>query len=81
MSNDGCVAKGLRIVEIGSSAAVAMAGMVASDGGAEVIMVLIGIAFWIGWHVIQLRQENEEVAREMQADAKGDEARDAIDRY
>ena len=38
--------------------------------GAEVVMVLIGIAFWIGWHVIQLRQENEEVAREMQADAK-----------
>ncbi|MCP5081078.1 MAG: hypothetical protein GY948_05210 [Alphaproteobacteria bacterium] len=49
--------------------------------GAEVLMVLVGLAFWIGWHVIQLRQENEEVAREMKADAEGDEARDAIDRY
>ncbi len=49
--------------------------------GAEVLMVVIGVAFWIGWHVIQMRQENEEVAREMQADAEGDQAREAIDRY
>ncbi len=49
--------------------------------GAEVLMVIVGLAFWIGWHVKQLRQENEEVAREMQADAEGDQAREAIDRY
>ena len=50
-------------------------------GIAAQMMVIIGVAFWIGWHVIQLRQEGEEVAREMQADAEGDEAREAIDRY
>ena len=49
--------------------------------GAEVLMVLIGVAFWIGWHVIQLRQEAAEVEREMHADAEGDKAREAIDRY
>ena len=49
--------------------------------GAEVLMVIIGVAFWIGWHVIQMRQEAAEVEREMHADAEGDKARDAIDRY
>ena len=49
--------------------------------GAEVLMVLIGLAFWICWHIIQLKQENEEVAREMEANAEGDEARGAIERY
>ena len=49
--------------------------------GAEVLMVIIGVAFWIGWHVVQLRQEGTEISHEMDADASGDEARKAIDRY
>lgn len=39
--------------------------------GTEVLMVIIGVAFWIGWHVVQMRMEAAEV----------DKARDAIDRY
>jgi hypothetical protein len=49
--------------------------------GTEVLMVIIGLVFWIGWHVIQTRQENAEIKADMAADRSGDETRAAIDRY
>jgi hypothetical protein len=49
--------------------------------GAEVVMVIIGLVFWIGWHVIQIRQENAEIEADMAADRSGDETRKSIDRY
>jgi len=49
--------------------------------GWEVFMVIIGVIFWIGWHVVQMRAEATEVGHEMDADKSGDKARAAIDRY
>jgi hypothetical protein len=49
--------------------------------GSEVLMVIIGLAFWIGWHVIQTRLETAEFKADMAADRSGDETREAIDRY
>ena len=49
--------------------------------GSEVLMVIVGLVFWIGWHVIQIRQENAEIASDMAADRSGDETRKAVDRY
>jgi hypothetical protein len=49
--------------------------------GTEVILVIVGLAFWIGWHIVQTRQESEEIASDMAADRSGDETRAAIDRY
>jgi hypothetical protein len=49
--------------------------------GTEVLMVIIGVAFWIGFHVIQMRQEAEEIAEEMQDDKRGDRAKEMIDDY
>lgn len=49
--------------------------------GTEVILVIVGLALWIGWHVLQTRHENEELESDMKADARGEEARKAIDRY
>lgn len=49
--------------------------------GSEVLLYIVGLAFWLGWHVMQLRTEAEEVAHEEAADASGDKARAAIDRY
>ena len=49
--------------------------------GSEVFMVVIGVAFWLIWHIVQLRNEAAEVQHEMDADASGDKARAAIDRY
>lgn len=49
--------------------------------GSEVLMVLVGLAFWIIWHVLQMRQEATEVSHEMDADASGEKAKAAIDRY
>ncbi|MBX3569411.1 MAG: hypothetical protein KF914_15225 [Rhizobiaceae bacterium] len=49
--------------------------------GSEVLLVILGLVFWIGWHVIQTRQENAEIAADLAADRSGDETRAAIDRY
>ncbi|MGQ0484244.1 MAG: hypothetical protein ACT4SY_02665 [Hyphomicrobiales bacterium] len=49
--------------------------------GAEVPMVVIGFAFWIGWHIWQIKIESAEVEKEASSDPRGDEARKAIDRY
>ena len=40
-----------------------------------------GFIFWIGWHIIQTRQETAEIESDMVADRSGDETRAAIDRY
>jgi len=49
--------------------------------GWEVVLVILGLAFWIGWHILQTRQENAEIAADMKADRSGDDTRSAIDRY
>ena len=48
--------------------------------GSEVLMVIIGLVFWIGFHVLQLRNEAREIRHEMEV-KDGDSARQAIDRY
>lgn len=49
--------------------------------GTEFAIFIVGLAFWIYWHIAQMRQEDAEVAHEMDADKSGDKARAAIDRY
>jgi hypothetical protein len=49
--------------------------------GSEFVMLLIGLAFWIWWHVAQLRQEATEIHHEVDADPSGEAAREAIERY
>jgi hypothetical protein len=49
--------------------------------GSEVLMVILGLIFWIGWHILQTRQESAEIEADMAADRSGDQTRNAIDRY
>lgn len=49
--------------------------------GAEWLMVLIGFAFWILWHLMQMRQEEAEISREESSDSSGEKTKAAIDRY
>ncbi len=49
--------------------------------GTEVLLVILGLIFWIGWHIVQTRQETAEIADDVAADRSGDETRAAIDRY
>jgi type VI protein secretion system component VasF len=48
--------------------------------GLEWLFVILGLAFWIGWHIIQTRQESEIIEKELRADPRGDKTRAAIDR-
>ena len=49
--------------------------------GMEVLMVVIGVAVWVAFHVLQIRNEQAEIKHGMESDVKGDKARAAIDRY
>ena len=49
--------------------------------GAEVVMALVGIALWIGWHVWQIRAENAEIEEDLHMADKRKKAMDEIDRY
>jgi hypothetical protein len=49
--------------------------------GWEMVLVILGFAFWIGWHIIQARHESEEIASDMAADRSGEDTKAAIDRY
>ncbi|WP_119269061.1 hypothetical protein [Taklimakanibacter deserti] len=49
--------------------------------GLEVLFVILGLAFWIGWHVLQTRQETAEFNQDLNADPRGEETKKAIDRY
>ena len=49
--------------------------------GSEYFLVLLGLIFWIGWHILQTRQETELIERELKADPRGDKTRASIDRY
>ena len=49
--------------------------------GTEFLLVILGVVFWIGWHVMQLRSEATEVSHEMEADESGDKARASIEKY
>lgn len=49
--------------------------------GSEFLMFILGLVFWIGWHILQFRSEKTEVEHEMDADKSGDKARETIGRY
>ena len=48
--------------------------------GSETILVILGLAFWIGWHIWQIRHESAELADE-KLRGTPDRATRAIDRY
>jgi hypothetical protein len=48
--------------------------------GSETVMVILGLAFWIGWHVWQIRHENAELKSEKNR-ANAERSKKAIDRY
>ena len=48
--------------------------------GSETVLVIIGIALWIGWHVWQIRHENAELKSEKNR-ANAERSKKSIDRY
>lgn len=49
--------------------------------GTEVLMAIIGIALWIGWHVWQIRDENAEIEEDLHMADQRKKQIDEIDRY
>ena len=59
---------------------LANVGAVYPFQGFEVPMVIIGVAFWLGWHIIQGRHETEELEAARQSTSL-ESTKEAIDRY
>tara|TARA_B110000305_G_scaffold125248_1_gene140256 strand:- start:2487 stop:2666 length:180 start_codon:yes stop_codon:yes gene_type:complete len=36
--------------------------------GHEVLMIVLGVIFWLGWHWLQFRNENEELKKQQKRD-------------
>ena len=49
--------------------------------GSEFLFYIIGLLFWLGWHLMQLRNEAAELEREVQADRDGSHTKAWIERY
>ncbi len=49
--------------------------------GTEFLMFILGLAFWIIWHILQFRTEKHEVDHEMESDETGDKTREVIGRF
>jgi len=46
--------------------------------GAEVLLVILALIFWIGWHLIQGRMENRQLEEEARALRQGDNLHKAL---
>ena len=49
--------------------------------GSETVLVIVGLVFWIGWHVWQIRHESEELEREKHHAKDPERIKAFIDRY
>lgn len=49
--------------------------------GFELIMVLVAVALWILWHVIQIRQENAELERDIRLYGDRESIRKVLDEH
>ncbi len=49
--------------------------------GSEMLMYIIALVFWIGWHVVQFRQESAELERNAAADRDGSHTKAWISKY
>ena len=49
--------------------------------GSEVLMVIIGVALWIGWHVWQARHEQKEIDYEVAHNHQKENIEKSVDRY
>jgi hypothetical protein len=49
--------------------------------GTEVLLVLLGVIFWLAFHIVQIRQENEELEGKDRSAEEVADARDSIGLY
>jgi hypothetical protein len=49
--------------------------------GTELIMVIIGVAAWILWHIVQIREENSEYAEDIKKYGSKEAIKKALDEH
>jgi hypothetical protein len=49
--------------------------------GWEVIMVVVAIALWILWHIVQIRQENRKLAEDVRQYGSKESIKKALDEH
>ena len=49
--------------------------------GLEMIMVIVAVVAWIGWHVVQFRQENADYAEDIRQYGTPESIKRALDEH
>jgi hypothetical protein len=49
--------------------------------GTEVLLVFLGVVFWLAFHIVQIRQEKEELEGKSRSADEVEDARDLIGQY
>ncbi|MEP4194861.1 MAG: hypothetical protein ABJL99_04410 [Aliishimia sp.] len=49
--------------------------------GAEVLMTVLCVVFWLGWHILQARKESADLEKAKQAAINAEQIKTAIERY
>jgi hypothetical protein len=49
--------------------------------GLEIVMVLLAVAAWIAWHVLQIRQENRDYAEDIRLYGTPEAIKKALDQH
>lgn len=49
--------------------------------GSEGVLVLIAVALWIVWHIVQIKNENKEIEYEKQHNHRKENIEQSVDRY
>lgn len=47
--------------------------------GSEVVLWIVGLVFWIGWHIWQSRFEDQRYKEEVESYAKADDIKKALE--
>lgn len=47
--------------------------------GMETTLVIVGVVFWIGWHITQLRAESRELEREVREHGNAESLKRVLD--
>ena len=79
MSTIGYSSWAVDLAEVG--AVYPFQGGIIAGMDSEVVMVVIGVAFWLLWHVCQLKSEKEEIDYEVNHENRDENIRRSLERY
>ena len=58
-----------------------VAGPIYPFVGSEVLLVVVGLVFWIGWHIVQMKEESTELKSDVDKISQSGGIGDYLDKH